>query len=209
MSPLTRTRPILISIAFMVACSNVTARPVPNAQSVVIEAPTFKPGDRWNYTNGYFAEVVGLDDGLVVTTSNFSRWCKDCRYYRDTHYTAVKILDGNGRSVGEQTGGEKLLDFPLRVGKKWDQATRMKEISTNRPVQYSNTYSVEAFEEITVAAGTFKAFRIRWYSRHPDGTWSGQCDVWWSPDVRNFIKRSVYAQRWFDDFELVSYIAKH
>lgn len=203
----TQISSIVLSLVLLASCSTVKVKPIPNAENVVIEVPEYKSGDRWNYTNGYFVEVLGFENELVVTTSNFSRWCKNCRYYRDRNYTTVRVLDANGKSTGESVG-LKLLDFPLQVGKKWTQTITLREVSTGSVSTYSNSFSIVAFEEVTITAGIFRAFRIRWFQSQHGTEWSGHCDMWWSPDVKNFIKRSVYASKWFDDFELVSYSTK-
>lgn len=102
----------------------------------------------------------------------------------------------------------KLLDFPLKVGKKWNETATLREVSTDLVTTVSNSFSVVAFEEVTIPAGTFRAFRIRLFQEDLGRKWSGSCDMWWSPDVKNFIKRSVYTTYWFDDFELASYNIK-
>ncbi len=208
MSRVAQISSIVLSLVLLTACnSTVNIKPIPNAENVVIEVPEYKSGDRWNYTNGYFEEVLGYENELLVTTSTITSWCQNCRYYRDRNYATVRVLDANGRSTGGYVG-MKLLDFPLKVGKKWDQTTTLREVSTGLLRTASNSFSIVAFEEVTVTAGIFRAFKIRLFQHYLDTPWSGSCDMWWSPDVKNFIKRSVYTIKWFDDFELVSYSTK-
>src|SRR5262249_31373576 len=56
---------------------------------------------------------------------------------------------------------EPLYDWPLFVGKSWSSETRIKYHDRNLTLEDKQVYTVDAFEEITVPAGTFKTFRIR------------------------------------------------
>ena len=156
----------ILTIFLLISCASVDVKPIVNAEKVVIGVPEYKAGDNWDYTNGYFKKVLGFENGLVITTSNLSKRCKNCKYYRDKNYTTVKVIDANGNPTEEPTG-LKLLDFPLQVGKKWKQTITLRTISSGILSEYSNTFEILAYEEITVKAGSFKAFRIRWYqSQH-------------------------------------------
>jgi hypothetical protein len=74
---------------------------------------------------------------------------------------------------------------------------------------YVNDYRIVAFEEVKTKAGTFKAYRINMRQDNAGpyrGSW--QLDLWWSPEVRGFVKRRVYASGWVSDYELEAFSLK-
>ena len=195
---------LFLSLLILISCHGVKVKPIPNADKIIIKAPKYKVGDEWQYTKGYFEKIIGFSDNYIITTSNLSKYYKGYRVYRDKNYTSVKILDAQGRSTDAPTG-LKDLDFPLQIGKKWDQTLHLTVIKDGARSTYYNTFKIIAYEEITVKAGTFKAFRIRWRQNQIGTSWSGHLDMWWSPKVKNFIKRLVYVSKWVDNYELVSF----
>lgn len=86
----------------------------------------------------------------------------------------VAELDNAGRLVWTYEPPFGSVDWPLAVGKTWTSEARMTEESfRSKPVvPWRWEVRVEAYEEVTVPAGTFKAFRIvsttprGWISRH-------------------------------------------
>ena len=56
---------------------------------------------------------------------------------------------------------EAEYDWPLFVGKSWDSEHQVIFHDRNHMLEEKLVYTVEAFEEITVPAGTFKTFRIQ------------------------------------------------
>jgi len=52
-------------------------------------------------------------------------------------------------------------EYPLEVGKQWSKAHKVKMPGSNREVPLEIRQVVEAYEDVTVPAGTFKAYRIR------------------------------------------------
>jgi hypothetical protein len=173
------------------ACATeVQVKPVPGAESIVAEAPVHKVGDEWRYTGGALFQVVG--PGQI-------KWSKADPFF---------FVDSAGRPAPSRcvAAGFKLLDFHLRVGKEWSHESLICDhAGTLRP--YFNKFKVEAYEEVIVKAGTFKAFRISWYQepRAPGVSGSVRLNMWWSPEVRGLVKRSG---QWMRDFELESYSLK-
>jgi hypothetical protein len=50
-------------------------------------------------------------------------------------------------------------DFPLEVGKTWTQDL-MLTVGGSAPIPMKAQWKVEAYEDVTVPAGTFKAWRV-------------------------------------------------
>lgn len=180
----------LCSMSVAACAAELQVKPVPGAAKIIAEAPTFKVGDEWRYTGGAIIQVAGPDQ--------IKRIKADLFYFGDSQ--------GQPPPSPGVAAGFKLLDFPLRVGKEWSHELYISDqAGVMRP--YFNQFKVEAYEELTVKAGTFKAFRISWYqdARTPGVSWSGRLNMWWSPEVRGFVKRSG---QWMRDFELESYTLK-
>lgn len=168
-----------------------TSKSVPGSGGVVAEAPSFKIGDEWRWEGGEypaFSRVVALEGDGSVVDSNTDVSCRDgCRYVRDRNTNITSGRSGKGEPA--YVAGLKLLEFPLTVGKEWTQSKDLRRLSDGRTDPYVMSWKVEAFEEVTVKAGTFRAFRISWYqeNRGPS-SWTGKSTLWWSPEAKAFVK---------------------
>jgi hypothetical protein len=170
-----------------------------------VETPAFSVGDEWQWDNKIYARVVAIEAGNPVIESNFD--CREgCRFTWDKNLVAVAGTNKKGKPVS--VSGLQLLEFPLHVGREWTQDVDLRTSGGfQRP--FANQWKVESFEDVKVKAGTFKAFRISWYqqNRGPNG-WTGSCSMWWSPEVKAFVKRAVHTSDWGSDWQLLSYTLK-
>lgn len=126
-------------------------------------------------TTGWISEVYGYDgfDGSD-------------RYYR-TDY-----VDGRKCQYSVPVA---YVSYPMYVGKTWSGET---ESSCAGKVNNKQTYSrvVEAFESVTVPAGTFDALRIKSVlsftnssnPRIPGGAFSSVRTCWWAVDIGREVK---------------------
>lgn len=217
-----RTLLVLVGLALIaVGCAGAKTRPIAGGESAVAEAPTFKVGDEWRFAGPRYrsrVRVVSVDANGIVTTREVLTGphdtCPGCRYFRDANLTLVKVLDAQGQPWPEAELGVKYLDFPLRVGKQWTQTMDLQ--STGGPTYtYVNRFKVEAYEEITVKAGTFRAFRLAESSENVGAPWRAVRTTWWSPDVRWFVRIEAFRERGLSgagtpgtDLELESYSLK-
>jgi len=77
-------------------------------------------------------------------------------------------------------------DWPLEVGKTWTKSSSITIHAAKRTIPFSYTGKVEAYEDVTVPAGTFKAFRV-----HQTNTLGEEETNWLSPELGIFIKRHM------------------
>lgn len=63
--------------------------------------------------------------------------------------------------------------YPLKVGKTWSTRHRVTTMATGRVSEFDHACKVEAFEKVTVRAGTFDTFRVAC-------TTPGSQDTYWS-----------------------------
>jgi hypothetical protein len=78
-------------------------------------------------------------------------------------------------------------EFPLVVGKTWKKQYKVTFHAQNREVPFEATQAVEAYEDIVVPAGTFKAFRVR-----TSDTLGNENVQWFAPDLGMFVKTSMH-----------------
>ena len=203
---------ILAGLAIVTGCAMFQhARTATAAEAIVAEAPAFKVGEEWRWEGGQYptyVRVVALEGENSVVETNLDVWCRDgCQYVRDKNGIAVSGKNSKGEPT--YVSGLRTLDFPLKVGKEWTQEKDLRQQSDGRMVPYVNRWRVEAFENVKVKAGTFKAFRISWYQESRSSyRWSGQASLWWASEVKAFVKREVHSTGWGRDWELASYVLK-
>lgn len=52
--------------------------------------------------------------------------------------------------------------WPLEVGKQWSSSTLMSQYPSGRTLSLKTDFKVESWGDVTVPAGTFKAFKLVW-----------------------------------------------
>jgi hypothetical protein len=125
--------------------------------------PTFSMGDEWTRSTGQVQKVVKIDGDNVVITGIGA--CPTCLGYYDKNLGLLRATQADGTPPDTSAGfipagGDwKLYEFPLEVGKKWHFSAN--GIFRNNVNHYDFVNTVEAYEDVTTKAGTFKAFRIR------------------------------------------------
>jgi hypothetical protein len=100
----------------------------------------------------------------------------------------------NGDWIGQFRGATPLVtwdpplgwDWPLVVGKSWTRDQRATIAGGKQTLSYRMTQKVEAYEQVTVPAGTFGAFRIV-----TTDTLGNENVNWFSPDLGFFVKSSL------------------
>lgn len=77
-------------------------------------------------------------------------------------------------------------EWPLEVGKTWTKDYSVTVHATNRTMPFKSTQKIEAYEDITVPAGTFKVFKVRTLD-----TFGNENLHWFSPELGIFVKQSL------------------
>ena len=104
------------------------------------------------------------------------------------------MLVAEGAWVGQFKGDAPIftfdppmgVGFPIKVGKTVSRETRLTLHGQNRVIPFKASWKVEAYEDVTVPAGTFKAFRISYEDTN------GTAGTWWSnPENGIFVKWSA------------------
>jgi len=151
------------------------------AADPIAERPAYSAGDYWVY--------AGDDKQMKLT---FLREEND-RYIFERGGAQV-VKDFNLTTVEDKSGGfpGPIIKFPLTVGKWWNYNFEAEAIAGSR--QWTGRiakYEVESYEQITVPAGTFWAFKIAVTivgSKFEKTV--GSAHYWYAPEVKNIIKSS-------------------
>jgi len=120
-------------------------------------------------------------------------------------------VDSKGKRLASRSGeGRLFYDFPLYVGKKW--AKRVQgQLSDGAGFGYLFSFRVLSVEGVTVAAGTFKAFKIEMEQKVLQPGATAITHIWFSPEVKNLADLKFigsYGAAWNikgQDFELADY----
>ena len=104
------------------------------------------------------------------------------------------MVDTAGGWFGQFKGDAPIFTFdpphgviyPVKVGKTVSRDVRLTLHAQNRVIPFKATWKVEAYEDVTVPAGTFKAFRVAYEDTNgTQGTW------WRDPESGIFVKWSA------------------
>jgi hypothetical protein len=104
-----------------------------------------------------------------------------------------------GPPVGDATGNQPYLTFPLSVGKKWSFKASFRH-SNGEFGENEFDAEVRSFEKVSVAAGEFDAFKILLKGFWNNRSWaiagaSGQMtiELWYAPAAKAVIFRQTKA----------------
>jgi hypothetical protein len=210
--------------------TGLASGPEIDPKNPIAPAPPCADGMRLEYRseNGerYSREVKKLGNGL----------CSMGRYYYDSRWVIAKIVDITGREIQSADVlfpriGQSWLSFPLSIGKTWSNQYRANHKSggVSRYATFTDSYTVLAYENVSVPAGNFMAFKIR-LRQDGDRAFSdgrrgrtyesiyGSRYYWYVPEIGNIVKQSSPVDEssssyfWSndsadwgdDDFELIS-----
>lgn len=195
-------RNLVVAFAAMLMAGCATMGDTPAAPPPgVFSAPMTLPpkGTRWVMKSTVLSEKTAksqaqtmtwtaLGDGLRENKPVFRIWDGARLHIRD-HETGswLATLDRNARETMASEPHDGDFSSPLWVGKQWvARFTRHERYRNQSHYNVTVVWKVEAFEDVTVPAGSFKAFRI---SAWPDARDSVKKHVlWYAPDVKLVVK---------------------
>jgi hypothetical protein len=181
-----------------------------------VAAPKYQIGDKWTWRNEkgveIVREVVGFEGELAqIRWSNpSSQPDKEGTLFIDADGVIRKAIRPIGKVVTTQgrrspfdSIGQRVLDFPLQVGKEWKHSF----MSASGDLGWQH-YSAVACEEVATAAGRFAAMKIETKIALP--RWQGTYHFWYAPAVKANIKHKFpggFGATALDN-ELIKYEAK-
>lgn len=172
-------------LALLAGCATP---PPPPAQRYV--APP--SGSSWSYlmrSSGSFgdarAEVpVKVEEITFEGRRVLSFEAGGQRQIQDRNGALIAVADLQGR-VQQRYDPPLGFEWPLAVGKTWTREHTVQLAGQARPVPFKATWVVEDYETVSVPAGRFGAWRMRY-----SDTFGESHTVWSTPDTMGiFIKR--------------------
>ena len=165
------------------------------------ERPTLEGGYSLTFTNpkvGEWDDIYRGKEGSLLVFEDVYRG-KSFKWYTTEDLNTVK-------SVGRKTEFENdphngTFNFPLFVGKKW---THYYTNTVGTTVAQRTAWAeVKAYEQVTVPAGTFWAYRIEAVNQRIDRPLPAYQTYWYAPDAKTTVK--YYSRELGWEYELVKY----
>ena len=178
---------------FTAGCQTTPKSPLPG-ETVSASFPKMMVGDSWVtkefsnkgiVTRNRIIIEIKSDGGFVVEVkTDKGRTLNE--YYNNTYQRIVLIDVEKGNAVKIPKPPEKRLEFPLFVGKKWNDEF---DGWTRKGVDhFINEYIVDKYETINTKAGSFKAFKIIRLGSIPKKSWKGKEEYWYSPEAKRIVR---------------------
>jgi hypothetical protein len=185
----------VIAIITFSACTNVS-------KPTITEKPTlsdYKVGEKWTWK--WERAVGGEIRAEGETAQEVVSFNGELGFLNGVD--TVKVLD----ILDEKPNSTPFNDWPLKVGKKWKFEDRWE---TNDGTTGSTIQDVEvvSFEEVTVIAGKYMAYKIVYIGRivNSRGYDSKMEDTWWfAPAIKTHIKHTQNDGEGLYTKELISY----
>jgi hypothetical protein len=98
----------------------------------------------------------------------------------DGAWPAILTLDGKPIFSYDPPIG---FEFPLEVGKTWTKSYRITLHPRNQTIPFDSTSKIEAYEIVTVPAGTFKVFKV-----NNSNTLGEEMVMWFSQELGSTVK---------------------
>jgi hypothetical protein len=162
--------------------------PDPAASPPLAERPTYELGERWIRNDGIY-DLTRIEDDRYVFTSSGGRAIQLSRDLVIWQITGQRSMDFVARPA---------LGWPLRLGQTSSVQGSVLRTNVGRNpaatdfggnVPAQTTLTVDAYEEVQVPAGTFKAFRINGSIQSLGQVFGGNTfRYWYAPEARQVVK---------------------
>lgn len=184
-----RVRDVLLCLAVLEATLLAPGAPAQPAAPLEprAERPTYAIGEKWHRADGTF-ELTAIEPDRHVFKAPGGQ-----EIHLSPDFTVARTLRGG--TVEVEFLPPIPLEWPLVVGKSG--TSRGSWVwGRSAPASVAFSWTVEAYEDVRVPAGTFKAFRIlqSWGGLSgglSGGQTHGKLVAWYVPDVRQWVKSEV------------------
>ncbi len=152
------------------------------------ERPIYSAGDYWIFIN-FKGKLKKIE--FIKEENNQYVFSKKKNIYSQEGTELIRDWElSNVKKKHHQGDPGPIIEFPLKVGYTWDYTY---EKTKGKIFKKLATYTVESYEELTVTAGKFWAFKIKSLVEPinaPKGkAWQTETNYYWySPDVKQIIK---------------------
>lgn len=197
-----------VVIFFTFGCQTTPSKQTSLPGEPMSNFPKMMVGDSWVTKEFSKKGIVTRNRTIIETKSDgsFVEEIKDDKgrtlneYYNNKYQRVISINVEKGSAVKIPKPPEKRLEFPLFIGKKWNDEFDAWKRGNIR--HFTNEYIVDKYERINTKAGSFKAFKIIRLGSIPEKSWKGKEEYWYSPEAKRIV-RSI--PDWRYGSELLSY----
>jgi hypothetical protein len=171
-------------------CATTPAAPPPGGVQADVAFPS--PGTRWVTRT---TDQSGVVSTLTLTALEEGAY-EGKPVYRLSDGTEIRIFDRATRNfvATVRDGKERIaasphdgtLSSPLWVGKSWRSTYTLHSRDRGRSDTVGVSWRAETYEEVTVPAGTFKAFKL---VSTPGVNNASYYTVWYAPDPGLVVKQ--------------------
>ncbi len=175
---------VLLALALL-AVAAASGIPTAGAQPLVAERPTYAVGDRWIRSDGVYT-LVGIEGETYEFRFTTGQIVTEVYMSRDLSLARVV------RNGVEQFALEPPVPFawPLEVGKQGTSTAVIRRSRGDARLQagipITVTWAVEAEEDVTVPAGTFRTLRVG--VRMVGQGVKGGTTFWYAPEARQIVR---------------------
>ena len=176
----------------LVACAPALVRtpstpPRADASAARAELPEWKPGDSWRYRGTTYDS---RDNRFYERVTRESADAQDSVYEVETterirlfDKRTLRLLGGRDKTTRARhwLRERNPMWFPLTVNSTHTSSQSVL-LEKGERVTFTNACRVQNYEDVTVHAGTFAAFRI------DCETSDGFAEHWYAPEVKNLVK---------------------
>lgn len=175
------------------------------------ERPDWKVGDEWVYkvtevndgnkVSEYQHEIEKIDDGkIMIRRSEKNAEGVMVSGSLNTYNADMNYVTVEGKGV-TSTPSSQSLQWPLQPGKKYPVEFSYVNTENSRKGSTDMKSEVSELQDITVPAGTFKAYKISsqgfWTRRDSEYSGSGKeaQTIWYAPEVKRWVKWETQNRR--------------
>ena len=174
----------LVAALAVAGCADMQNRPNTHAQGTTWVSAVRNTGSFGN---------VNAEQGTRVVGERMWQGRKAFVYENTTTGGSVVTELESGRWIAFARGDTPTVswepalgwDFPLEVGKSWTRKHRMTNHANKTSTDFVGNWKVDAYEDVTVRAGTFKAYKVRY-----SDSLGSENVTWFSPETGGFVKVS-------------------
>jgi len=188
----------VLSALALSACATSKDPAIALDPKVRAERPTYALREKWVRNDGVYA-LIRIEKDRYIFSAGFNQ---------EIHLTKdLMVARVQKGQLFTEFDPPPALTWPLEVGKWGTSWVLVRSSSYPEGLRAELTWSIEGYQEIHVlSAGTFRVYRIslsvkpdRWYLLSP-----GVAQLWYAPEVRQFVKIEGTGMTSFLNFELVA-----
>jgi len=154
------------------------------------EMPAWKVGYQWEYdwkrsgSSGTYTKEIIREDTLGGVPTFVAKTLRTEEFYtKDTLGLLATV--SKGKPVSTQRPPFQFFVWPLEVGRQWTTAPEGDSLEDESSSELMIVMRVAEFEEVSVPAGTFEAFRVEMHEAYSGAL---VMEYWYSPKVKWMVK---------------------